>query len=287
MNQMKPYYIKLIFPALLTVLILLSLFTAGAELKMHYTPVYPKENLLPLLEKTSWTARDYQLLLRQTGLGKASLLTLKANSPDWKEQILNFQKHFFAVPQMYCEKNSPISREEALIPSSSKPAVQTSLAPLENGDILLTASSHTFGWRNGHAAIVIDAKKGQTLESVVLGQDSSIQSVNKWKSYPTLLILRLREVPASKRNEIAGYAHRYLNQLPYNFMAGIFFSKKTDAAELKGTQCAHLVWAACYSQGYDIDSDGGLIVTPKDIALSPLLEVIQIYGLNPDTLWIS
>lgn len=280
----KQEYIKLIFLSLFTTLILLSLFTGRAELKMHYTPAYEKEDLKPLLEKMHWTATDYQLLFRQTGLGKSALLSIKERA-DWKKQVLSFQDYFFAAPKIICEKNSPISREESLVGAAYNSTYQTPFVPLEDGDILLTASSHTFGWRNGHAAIVIDAAKGQTLESVVLGQDSSIQSINKWKNYPTLLILRLKNVPKSKRSQIAAYASKYLNRLPYNFLVGIFFSKKTDAAELKGTQCAHLVWAAFYSQDYDIDSDGGLIVTPKDIAFSPLLEVIQIYGLNPDTLW--
>lgn len=34
-----------------------------------------------------------------------------------------------------------------------------------------------------------------------------------------------------------------------------------------------------------LDSDAGMIVTPKDIANSPLLEVVQVYGVNPEDIW--
>ena len=54
--------------------------------------------------------------------------------------------------------------------------------------------------------------------------------------------------------------------------------KYSSIDSVRGTQCAHLVWLAYAAYGYDIDSNGGLIVTPKDIAESELFEVVQIYG---------
>ena len=51
------------------------------------------------------------------------------------------------------------------------------------------------------------------------------------------------------------------------------------------THCSHLVWQAYKHFGYDIDSDGGPLVTCNDIARSDLLEVVQVYGFDPDALW--
>ena len=45
------------------------------------------------------------------------------------------------------------------------------------------------------------------------------------------------------------------------------------------------MWQAYFNFGYDLDSNGGAIVVPKDIATSPLLEVVQVYGFDPDRLW--
>ena len=54
-----------------------------------------------------------------------------------------------------------------------------------------------------------------------------------------------------------------------------------DSSPVEGTQCAHLVWLAYRHFGYDLDSDGGYIVTPYDIYSSEFLELVQIYGISP------
>ena len=51
------------------------------------------------------------------------------------------------------------------------------------------------------------------------------------------------------------------------------------------THCAHLVWYAYRSYGYDLDGDGGRIVTPKDLSKSSLLEPVQVVGVSPMGLW--
>ena len=37
--------------------------------------------------------------------------------------------------------------------------------------------------------------------------------------------------------------------------------------------------------GIDLDSDGGCIVKPQDMANSPYMQVVQIYGFDPEKLW--
>ena len=51
-----------------------------------------------------------------------------------------------------------------------------------------------------------------------------------------------------------------------------------------GTQSAHMIWSCYRALGYDLDSDGGRLVTPRDLLDSPLLEVVQIYGIEPKSL---
>ena len=51
------------------------------------------------------------------------------------------------------------------------------------------------------------------------------------------------------------------------------------------TSCAHLVWEAYQSTGLDLDSDGGKIVTVKDLANSEYLDVVQVYGVDPEEIW--
>ena len=61
--------------------------------------------------------------------------------------------------------------------------------------------------------------------------------------------------------------------------------KKDQGKSKKGTNCSHLVWQAYYNAGYDIDTDGGPVCTSRDISMSDLLEVVQVYGFDPVSLW--
>ena len=211
----------------------------------------------------SLSEADYCLIFSQTGLGKPAVDSLKSLA-----ELYSYQESYFSAPEFECRMNSPISFEERITGAPVR------LAPLEDGDILITSSSHVLSWRNGHAAIVTNAEKGITLEAVVIGKNSRTQNISKWTRYPNFTVLRLKNTDREKRAEIAKYAAEHLNDMPYNVFVGIFPMKYS----FSGTQCAHLVWLAYAAFGYDIDSDRNLVVTPKDIALSDLFETVQIYG---------
>lgn len=142
---------------------------------------------------------------------------------------------------------------------------------LEDGDILITPCVHTFGWRHGHAGIVVDAAQGLTVEAVSIGSRSAIRSVQHWRSYPTFAVLRLKDADPVTRRAAGHYAQRHLVDLPYRLTAGL--SEKAPERPSAG-QCAYLVWYAYRQFGYDLDGDGGPFVTVSDLAGSPALEVI-------------
>lgn len=213
------------------------------------------------------TDEDYEFIYEQTGLGRSAVQSL-----DSPERLYDYQESYFAEVDFKCKANSPISCEERV--QNSK----ILLAPLEDGDILVTNASHVFSWRNGHAAIVTSAKEGRTLEAVVIGTNSKPQNISKWTSYPNFAVLRLKGADRETRAKIAAAAANCLDDVPYNVFIGLYPMKYSNITAVKGTQCAHLVWLAYAAYGYDIDSDGGLIVTPKDIAESELFEVVQIFG---------
>lgn len=262
--------------------ILLYLWTTGAEKKAHYTPDYPMENLEQYLEKEELSKEEYMLLLRQTGLGKAAVDELRKRGET--EKIQELQQDFFGRVEICCEPNTIISREELLDCMPQENAAE--IPVVEEGDILITFNCHVLGWRVGHAGIVVDAKDRLTLEARVLGSDSAVLSLEHWRSYPSFAVLRLRGVSREERQEIAEYAKTHLADVPYRLTAGIVSSTKAQSTNpdmeegVLGTQCAHLVWYAYQQYGYDLDSDGGSIVTPKDLFDSPLLEVVQVYGMD-------
>lgn len=257
---------------ILGIYFLLSIYASSLiyiEPMAHIYPQYEQKNLEDIEKKTPdlLTEADFQLIFEQTGLGKAAVMKL-----DSLDKLGYYQQNYFADIEYTHFTNSPVSTEEYV----EDPVV--SLDFLEKGDILITHSSSVFSWRNGHAAIVIDAEKGQTLEAVVIGEKTCVQDVEKWRHYPNFLVLRLKGADEQLRSDIADTALELLCDKPYRLLTGVFSKKYPDRENIIGTQCAHLVWLAYAYHGYDIDSDRGLIVTPKDISESDLLEVVQSYG---------
>lgn len=256
------------------------LMTEATEKYARILPAYERESLDEVLAKESWSEEDYDLLYHQTGLTQAPLDALKGDS----EAILEFQDALFYDGEWQHSMASVITPHEYMIGYSAP------IAPLEDGDILVSSTCHTLGWRNGHAAIVVDAEKGVILESVSLGYDSALNGYSWFTSAANFMVLRLKDVSQEKRAEIAAYAKEHMVGLPYSLTVGLFskkdLSENIAAGDLTvGTQCGHLVWQAYYNFGYDLDSNGGPVVVPKDIATSPLLEVVQVYGFDPDRLW--
>ena len=237
----------------------------------HIYPSAERVDISHLIEKpvSEYTQSDYALVFSQTGLGRAAVEEL--SSPFL---LKSYQESYFAEINYKCTMNSPVSFEEQLLNS---PVL---LAPLEDGDVLITSASHVLSWRNGHAAIVIDADNGITLEAVVIGKNSKIQDTDKWRDYPNFAVLRLKGAKKEERAAIARSAYNCLLDIPYIATIGIIPAKYCEPELAVGTQCAHLVWLAYAAHGYDIDSDGGLIVTPNDILESDLFEVVQIYGMG-------
>jgi len=269
----------------LTAAMTLFIATALTENEAHIAPDYPKSDISAILTKNELSNSDYETLFYQTGLGKAAIDDLRSLYPDAAERILLFQENFFREIRIVCEKNSIISREESVADEEGRYISGTQLAPLRNGDIIITKASHTYGWRQGHCAIVIDAANGKTLESVVVGTNSMVQDIGKWTNYPNFIVLRLKNASEELTDAIAQTAVKYLSDIPYRISAGIFFPKYSDREKLVGTNCSHLVWQAYRRHNVDLDSDGGMVVTPKDIANSPRLDKIQVYGADPVNVW--
>ena len=282
----RGYRTLLVLDALIFIIsIILAVSTRMVESEAHIAPDYLKIDITPITAKNFLSEDDYKILFYQTGLGKPAIDELRAVSPHSAQRIIIFQENFFKDIKYVCEKNSPISREESVVDDKGNYTSGTEMAPLHNGYILITKSSHTYGWRNGHSAIIIDAVQGKTLESVVLGTNSSVQYIDKWTNYPNFMLFRLKNASFELMDEISRSSLDYLNDIPYSFTVGIFCPKFGKSGDIGGTHCSHLVWQAFRFFGYDLDSDGGMIVTPKDIANSPHLEIVQVYGVDPENLW--
>ena len=293
---------------LATMIFFLYIWSALAERKARVIPDYPKVSIEALLYKEQLTTEEYELLLLQTGLSRGVIDHLLQNGS--QQEILMVQENFFREIDIVCEANTIISREERCggeqqgdeshkevyegKEQKREFAGEAYIPYVETGDILISFNSHVFGWRNGHAAIVVDGEQRQTLEARVLGMDSKVMSMEHWEKYPSFVVLRLKGATVEERKAIAEYAEENLVGIPYHLTAGLErlvkvpegFEKGEDAfadevtetgsvsevvesgvqdvkTVVSGTHCSHLVWYAYQQFVYNLDSDGGGIVTPR------------------------
>jgi uncharacterized protein YycO len=185
--------------------------------------------------------------------------------------------------EKYREKNADVKCVSIFwwITKSDRVNATESL-PFENiqpGDILLSLSTHTMGWRHGHAGLVLD--ESHVLECSVIGKDSTIVNIKQWREYSNHVVLRVKDVSDGEQKAVVEFAMEYLCGRPYRLSAGVWGKKAQDPESRNfGMHCVYLVWYAWYQMGYDIDSDGGRIVTVQDILDSEIAEVIQVYGMN-------
>lgn len=273
---MKKKALYSIFILIMVLGVWLHLWEGLAEKNAHYTPDYPKADLYPLLEKVQPDVEDYTLLFEQTGLGRMAVDTLWSEGR--QQEIIRVQECFFEKVSVACRYNTVISKEESLYRDGEE--YEVFIPVIEEGDILISFSTHVFGWRVGHAALVVDAAERKTLEARVLGTDSDVLSMSHWQRYPSFAVLRLKEATREERKQIAKSAAMRLRGVPYSLCSGIFEETVENGQKTDGTHCSHLVWSAFECYGYDLDSDQRAPVTPRDIFESPLLEVVQVYGME-------
>lgn len=271
---------------LILFLTVLGMHFSGVYINHHirYYPDYQKIDLYPILEKNELSQEDYKTLFYQTGLGPIAIDELRAKDNYSHEMILSFQEDFFADTPYIPFRDGFVTAAYNVDEEGNR-VNAFDLAPYHNGYVFLTNASHTLGWRHGHTAIITDEISGESIEALTLGEDSTLSSVSSWRRRPTFIMLRLKDVPQETLDDIASYAKENLVGIPYHLTVGLFSPKNPPIDELSGTHCSHLVWYPFMQFGYDIDSDGGWLVSPHDIMHSELFEVVQIYGLDPDDFW--
>ena len=250
-----------------------------------WAPDYEQMDLSAIVSKPILEEEDYGTLFKQTGLGRDAVDALleEHGSPLDREQVFEqYQENFFNPLPSECRRIGIITHEEKIRDEQGELIKGFQIPSLRDGDVLISKSTHSLGWRHGHAAIVTNANARETVEAILWGRDSVLQSVNKWQTYPSFMVLRLKDHEEGLPDRIAAYALETMQGIPYGLLTGI--PRKAPEVVQK-TQCAHLIWYPYHQFGYDIDSDGSWLVTPKDIANSPFFEVVQVYGMNPEAPW--
>lgn len=259
--------------AIATAVVGLQISFALAEKIECWRPDYEKTNIRGILEKQTLTDEDYDTLYKQTGLTKFGVDRLLGYGTTGKNRILSIQTDYFEQFEVKNEKFGPF-----LCTDHINRSVTHSF--LENGDVLVTSSTHFSGWRIGHSGLVTNAGVYEVLQVGAFGEVSEIGYASDFTDRVNFMILSPKADEDIKA-QVADYAVNNLIGKPYFAPAGVLTSKN----KANRTQCAHLVWYAYKQFGIDLDSSGGAIVTPYDLANSPYMEVVQVFGFDPEKLW--
>lgn len=219
------------------------------------------------------TEKDYDLIFSQTGLGKPAVDGFVDNP----EKIEEYRDYYLADKDYKCVREDVFACHEFITDSKGNAIQNPPFANLKNGDIIITLSIHSLGWRHGHAAIVVDAEKGTTAQAVMIGEKSAFGHIGEWREFPLVAVLRPRNVNTEIIDKVVAFTKEKLIGIDYSLMSGILSGRDENTIPTT-THCAHYVWYAYKCFGIDIDSNGGRIVTPKEILYSENLEVVQVYG---------
>ncbi len=284
-TKLKYKKIFITFLIIITIAAAMAITEEIIEPMGYIRPDYEKTDITVILEKGSLDDNDYKELFYQTGLGKTAVDKILKDKASGKENILKFQEIFFKDNNVSCDKIGIITSQESIVNDEGKPMYGFNLAPYENGYVLVTKATHSLGWRHGHAGIITDAENQETLEAVILGTDTQLQNINKWRVYPSFMMLKLKDTSQETLDEIAEFAKNNLLDIPYGLTVGLTSKKNPSPDNIISTQCSHVVWYPLMQFGYDVDYDGSWLVTPKDIENSDLFEIVQIYGVDPADIW--
>lgn len=246
----------------------------------NFTPEYNKIEITYILDKDKLQKQDYETLLLQTGLGKSAIDYLIENDNNYRNTIKQYQNYFFDQKHIKCEPLLGIFTREDILLNDKSQEIEIPFIDIRPGDVIVTTSTHSAGWRHGHSALVLG--KGRTLESTVLGSNSVVSKLSDWQRYSNFAVLRVKNSTKGYGLSVAEYAYNNLVDIPYRLTSGLWGDKaKMLTAPTFGLQCGYLVWYAWQANGVDLDSDGGRLVTPNDILHSQQLEVVQLFGMDP------
>lgn len=198
---------------------------------------------------------------------------------------------------LVCERISPITCIDRYRDENGKLKKVHNFSDIENGDIFITDSVHTMGIKHGHTAIVVDAENQILLEAVTYGTPTKERKLERWTSYANVVHARISDEAAEEAlehfniardyaispsqqlgNIAAQFAREKVGEVDYSIAYTGIKGKAPSVANLKKTQCAHLVWYIYEAFGVDIDASGGRLVTPKDIYSSAEVEIVESFG---------
>lgn len=245
-----------------------------------------EDELKAVYFKEVLTESDYRYLLEQTGLTKVGIDRARAHESGW-ERVRQIHADYFKKPEVVYGVTAPFVCADLI-------DFTVTNIYLETGDILVTTSDHFSGSRLGHASIVVDPLSANSLYMATqIFAPNRYGTIDEFTTRIDFAILRVKPEYlggedgsyAENLQRVADYVIDNMQGVKYGLTTGIFTKKNS----LARSQCAHLVWYAYKhfddenggEYNLDLDSNGGMVVVPDEIAMSKYVEPVQIFGFNP------
>lgn len=250
--------------------------------------------LKAVYEKETLTDGDYEVLFEQTGLTRIGIDRAKKASGGWA-RVLAIQQSYFKERGVKPEQFAPLVCTDLL---SGDPA---ETIYLQRGDIIITSSTHFSGFRIGHSAIVTNGAAGRIFQSNQVGVANYYSTVGEmFTNRINFMVLRIKpeyfsgsgqddEEYRKNLDRVTSFIEHDLKDMPYSVFTGVFTKKDSTAA----TSCSHLIWYGFKhfddenggKYNLDLDSNGRLLVVPKNISESPYVELVQTFGFDPEKMY--
>ncbi len=204
------------------------------------------------------TSQEYQLEYQQATIDTE---TAEQNNTINQEELTEADQ---IAQQIAPEKYKLMMKEREIQYPPPRDSVTTATATTTTvsgkmgtkGDILVTYQHSHFGWDHGHAAIV------RTDNNYIVEAWSG--STNKVRNYQNNFKTRysdarkfyIKGATDADYGNAVSYAYNQIGD-PYSLTA----TKNTTTK----FYCSQLAWQAWNKQGFDLDGNGGLIVTPANL----------------------
>ena len=253
-----------------------------------------EEELKKIYDKPTHDESDYRILFEQTGLTKIGIDRAKAKSTGW-DKVLAIQKSYFKERGMEKFKYAPLVCTDYL---DGDPA---EMIILERGDIIISSSTHFSGFRIGHSAIVTNGMSGIVYQSNQVGVANGYSyAYEMFANRTNFMVVRIKPEYFSENgvddesyrdnlDRVTKYIESEFTEVPYSIFTGVFTKKDG----MRATSCSHLLWYGFMhfddenggKFNLDLDSNGRVLVMPKNISESPYVELVQTFGFDPQKMY--
>lgn len=252
------------------------------------------EELKAIYDKETLGDDDYQVLFEQTGLTKIGIDRAKAQRYGWN-RVLSIQQSYFKERGIDRFAYAPLVCTEYLDGTSAE------MIYLERGDIIISSATHFAGFKIGHSAIVTNGSTGQIYQSNQVGVANGFDKANEmFANRINFMVVRIKPEYFSENgvddesyrqnlDRVAEYISTQFADVPYSVFTSVFTKKDS----IRTTSCSHLLWYGFMHFddenggrfNLDLDSNGRVLVMPKNISESPYVELVQTFGFDPDKMY--